>query len=429
MAGTGAMLLLGLSLQRRHPADPAPPVVLRAPRRQSILAEDALAPRTGLRATPPSWRVAPDPAAASVPGGSSARPSPALRAVDERPSMASGGSAAAHRLRLGAALGVATAFHAGLLAVVVLLELRGAVPIEPASQDTVFSLTFVSPAPQAADEPAPASPEAPAASPPTVERQPSATAELPDLSPPVPEPPPAPDVLPVPDVPPLSEAPPAPELPPVEAPTAAALPLPAEPPAAAAPLPDPAPPAVAPPVLAPPPPEPVAAIPEAEPPPVPFAKPKPPGIAAAARRASPAPPHRFEAAAPATATSPADARPASPSGTDAAAAAAPAPAQPAVTAMLPVVAPRPVAGLAANRTPDYPLEARRRGWQGQVMLRVDVSASGEPTDVSVAAGSGHDVLDRAAVSAVRAWRFQPATRGGVPVAAVADVPIHFRLDD
>jgi protein TonB len=43
--------------------------------------------------------------------------------------------------------------------------------------------------------------------------------------------------------------------------------------------------------------------------------------------------------------------------------------------------------------------------------------------------SGHAVLDQAAEAAVRGWRFQPATRGGVPVAAPADVPFRFRLQD
>jgi periplasmic protein TonB len=42
--------------------------------------------------------------------------------------------------------------------------------------------------------------------------------------------------------------------------------------------------------------------------------------------------------------------------------------------------------------------------------------------------SGHPILDLAALSAVRQWHFIPATQAGQSVAAVADVPVQFRLD-
>jgi outer membrane biosynthesis protein TonB len=51
----------------------------------------------------------------------------------------------------------------------------------------------------------------------------------------------------------------------------------------------------------------------------------------------------------------------------------------------------PVAGASGNREPDCPAEARRRGLQGRLLLRVNVSASG--------------------------------------AAAFADVPIQFRIED
>jgi protein TonB len=80
-----------------------------------------------------------------------------------------------------------------------------------------------------------------------------------------------------------------------------------------------------------------------------------------------------------------------------------------------------------NRAPVYPQSALRRGEQGNVMLRVSVSADGAPLTVDLAATSGHASLDSAAEAAVRKWRFNPATRGGTPVAAMADVPIRFRI--
>jgi protein TonB len=82
-----------------------------------------------------------------------------------------------------------------------------------------------------------------------------------------------------------------------------------------------------------------------------------------------------------------------------------------------------------NRPPIYPQSALRRGDQGSVMLRVNVSAKGTPTEVDLAGTSGHPSLDDAAITAVRQWRFNPATQAGAPVAAVAEVPVRFRLEN
>ncbi len=95
----------------------------------------------------------------------------------------------------------------------------------------------------------------------------------------------------------------------------------------------------------------------------------------------------------------------------------------------PFVPPSPLAGMATNRAPAYPQFALRRGEQGTVMLRVSVSADGVPLAVDLAATSGYASLDSAAEAAVRQWRFNPATRAGIAVAAIADVPIRFRLSN
>jgi periplasmic protein TonB len=82
-----------------------------------------------------------------------------------------------------------------------------------------------------------------------------------------------------------------------------------------------------------------------------------------------------------------------------------------------------------NRAPVYPESARRRGEQGRVMLQVSVSTDGTPLEVDVLATSGHPSLDSAALSAVRQWRFIPASQAGMPVRAFAEVPIRFRLEN
>ena len=87
------------------------------------------------------------------------------------------------------------------------------------------------------------------------------------------------------------------------------------------------------------------------------------------------------------------------------------------------------AGHLGNVPPVYPYRARRKEIEGRVVLRVQVLPGGTARSVEVLSSSGHAILDRAALKAVRAWRFVPAKRGGVPVAGAIDVPITFRLAD
>ena len=83
----------------------------------------------------------------------------------------------------------------------------------------------------------------------------------------------------------------------------------------------------------------------------------------------------------------------------------------------------------SNPAPRYPYRARRKGQEGRAILRVEVTASGDASAVRILRSSGHRLLDDAAVDAVRAWRFQPASRSGIPVAGLVDVPISFKLQD
>lgn len=78
--------------------------------------------------------------------------------------------------------------------------------------------------------------------------------------------------------------------------------------------------------------------------------------------------------------------------------------------------------------PPYPSLAKRRGWEGTVLLRVRVDTNGRPREVVIERSSGHALLDRSASEHVLArWRFQPALRDGEPVGAWARVPINFTL--
>jgi protein TonB len=82
-----------------------------------------------------------------------------------------------------------------------------------------------------------------------------------------------------------------------------------------------------------------------------------------------------------------------------------------------------------NPVPAYPMVARRMGWQGRVVLNVEVLASGLPGQVKLHQSSGHDVLDNAALQAVRGWRFVAARHGGQVVSKWFLVPIPFILKE
>ncbi len=81
-----------------------------------------------------------------------------------------------------------------------------------------------------------------------------------------------------------------------------------------------------------------------------------------------------------------------------------------------------------NPAPVYPRQARQKGWQGVVVLRVSVSAEGRATQVEKEISSGYDVLDRSAIQAVKSWRFLPARIGELPVNSTARVPVRFKLE-
>ena len=80
-----------------------------------------------------------------------------------------------------------------------------------------------------------------------------------------------------------------------------------------------------------------------------------------------------------------------------------------------------------NDLPPYPPAAIRAGWQGTVVLRLEITASGEVAHLAVATSSGHAILDAAASSAVERWRFQPARRDRQSVSSSVLLPIVFEL--
>ncbi|KKA09854.1 energy transducer TonB [Pseudomonas ogarae] len=102
-------------------------------------------------------------------------------------------------------------------------------------------------------------------------------------------------------------------------------------------------------------------------------------------------------------------------------------APPAPPAPKPVTPPSASAGYLKNPAPEYPSLAMRRGWEGTVLLRVHVLASGKPGEIQLQKSSGRDQLDDAALAAVKRWSFVPAKQGDVAVDGWVSVPIDFKI--
>ncbi len=82
--------------------------------------------------------------------------------------------------------------------------------------------------------------------------------------------------------------------------------------------------------------------------------------------------------------------------------------------------------LVSKIEPEYTEEARRAGVSAVIFCSLIVNADGVPQDIRVLRGAGFG-LDENAIRAVSAWRFEPATKQGAPVACTAHVEVNFRL--
>lgn len=82
--------------------------------------------------------------------------------------------------------------------------------------------------------------------------------------------------------------------------------------------------------------------------------------------------------------------------------------------------------IVSKTEPEYSLEAREAGLEGEVVLRVVIGIDGKPKDLNVVRGLGMG-LDEKAVAAVSGWQFQPGAKNGQPVVVKAQIQVNFRL--
>jgi len=102
------------------------------------------------------------------------------------------------------------------------------------------------------------------------------------------------------------------------------------------------------------------------------------------------------------------------------------PSPPAVASTPPVIQ-EAIPDYRSSPPPEYPMVARRRGYEGTVVLKVLVNKEGRVADIQLSRSCGYPVLDRSALAAVKAWIFEPAKKDGAAVEMWVSVPIRFQL--
>jgi TonB family protein len=79
--------------------------------------------------------------------------------------------------------------------------------------------------------------------------------------------------------------------------------------------------------------------------------------------------------------------------------------------------------LVSKIDPVYPTEAKTAGISGVVILQATIDEEGAVADLKVL--RGRPLLDQAAITAVRQWRYSPTLLNGEPVAVIATVTVAF----
>jgi protein TonB len=77
----------------------------------------------------------------------------------------------------------------------------------------------------------------------------------------------------------------------------------------------------------------------------------------------------------------------------------------------------------------YPALARRKGWEGEVMLALRVESDGRLTGIHVVGSSGYRVLDHAAMDSMLRARAVPLPGGALVDGLDMVLPVQYRLFD
>ena len=86
------------------------------------------------------------------------------------------------------------------------------------------------------------------------------------------------------------------------------------------------------------------------------------------------------------------------------------------------------AKLEHREAPQYPVAAARKGIEGYVEVSFTITDQGTVTNVAVVSADPADVFERAAVEAVRQWRYDPRLVDGLAVESQSQARLQFKLD-
>ncbi len=78
--------------------------------------------------------------------------------------------------------------------------------------------------------------------------------------------------------------------------------------------------------------------------------------------------------------------------------------------------------------PRYPARAIKQGAEGRVELSFTINSTGRPTDIKILSAKPKHLFEKAAVKALRKWKYQPTLVDGKAVAQVGQtVTLEFKL--
>lgn len=81
-----------------------------------------------------------------------------------------------------------------------------------------------------------------------------------------------------------------------------------------------------------------------------------------------------------------------------------------------------------NPHPPYPPIARKKGWEGYLILKVFVNRKGIADKIEIIKSSGYKILDEVSLKTIRSWVFIPAKLGTINIEDQIQIPIRFILN-
>ncbi|MDD9194748.1 energy transducer TonB [Aliivibrio sp. S3MY1] len=84
--------------------------------------------------------------------------------------------------------------------------------------------------------------------------------------------------------------------------------------------------------------------------------------------------------------------------------------------------------LTRPNAPRYPRMAQRKGIEGTALYEIWLNESGKQIKQELITSSGAQVLDEAALSAIRDWQFSPQMINGQAIAHRVQIPVRFSLN-